>query len=66
MDSGAVALDERAMERPQEENCFNGFYNKEWFMNYGIQVVNGFLMGTGLILAAIVFKTLWHVGFCGG
>lgn len=34
-------------------------------MNYGIQVINGFLLGTGMIIAAFVFKSLWHIGFCG-
>lgn len=34
-------------------------------MNAGIQVVNGFLWGSGMILAAVVFKLLFHVGFCG-
>jgi hypothetical protein len=34
-------------------------------MNQGMTVVNGFLFGTGLILASVVFKILFHVGFCG-
>ncbi len=34
-------------------------------MNELMQVANGFLWGSGLILAAVVFKLLFHVGFCG-
>jgi hypothetical protein len=34
-------------------------------MNQGLQIVNGFCLGTGLILAAVVFKLLFHVGLCG-
>lgn len=34
-------------------------------MNQGMQIVNGFLLGTGLILASVAFKLLFHVGFCG-
>lgn len=31
-----------------------------------LSVVNGFLMGIGLILAALVMKLLFHIGWCGG
>ena len=34
-------------------------------MNHGLNVLNGFLFGSGLIIAAVLFKTLLHVGFCG-
>ncbi len=34
-------------------------------MNYGLTMINGLLFGSGLILAAVLFKTLLHVGFCG-
>jgi hypothetical protein len=34
-------------------------------MNYGLQVINGFLWGTGLIIAAFVFKYVFHTGLCG-
>jgi hypothetical protein len=34
-------------------------------MAYGIQIVNGFLFGSGLILAAAFFKVALHLGFCG-
>ncbi len=35
-------------------------------MNYGIQVINGFLLGIGLIVASLVMKLLFHIGFnCG-
>lgn len=30
-----------------------------------MNVVNGFLMGTGLILAAMLFKAVLGAGFCG-
>lgn len=30
-----------------------------------MQVVNGFLFGIGLIVAAFVMKWIFHVGFCG-
>lgn len=29
-----------------------------------VQIANGFCLGTGLILAAVVFKLLFHVSFC--
>lgn len=38
---------------------------KGLMMNAGVTVVNGFLFGTGLIIAAVCFKLLFHVGFCG-
>ena len=34
-------------------------------MNYGLTVVNGFLFGSGMILAAMFFKAVLHAGFCG-
>ena len=34
-------------------------------MNTGMQVVNGFLFGTGLILSAAVMKVLFHFSMCG-
>lgn len=34
-------------------------------MNYAITVVNGFFMGVGLILAAVLFRLLHVGGFCG-
>ncbi len=30
-----------------------------------VQVANGFCLGTGLILASLVMKLLFHIGFCG-
>ena len=33
-------------------------------MNQGLQVVNGFLLGVGIILASVVMRLLFHVGFC--
>lgn len=30
-----------------------------------MQVVNGFLFGIGLIVAAFVMKFVFHIGFCG-
>ena len=32
-------------------------------MNFGIQVLNGFSFGIGLILASLVMRLLFHVGF---
>jgi hypothetical protein len=34
-------------------------------MNYGVQLVNGFLFGTGLILAAAFMRVALHMGVCG-
>lgn len=34
-------------------------------MSSAMQIVNGFLWGSGMILAAVAFKLLFHVGFCG-
>lgn len=34
-------------------------------MQFGISVVSGFCFGVGLIVAAFVMQTLFHVGFCG-
>jgi hypothetical protein len=34
-------------------------------MQYGIQVINGFLFGSGLILAAAFFRAALHMGICG-
>jgi hypothetical protein len=33
-------------------------------MNFGLQVINGVCFGSGLIIAAVLFKVLLHVGFC--
>lgn len=30
-----------------------------------IALANGFLLGIGLILASVVMRLLFHVGFCG-
>lgn len=34
-------------------------------MQYGIQVINGFLFGSGAILAAAFFRVALHMGLCG-
>jgi hypothetical protein len=34
-------------------------------MQYGIQIVNGFLFGTGIILAAAFMRVALHMGVCG-
>lgn len=34
-------------------------------MNSLNQLLNGFLLGIGLILASVVMKLLFHVSFCG-
>lgn len=34
-------------------------------MQFGISIVNGFLFGSGMILAAAFFKVALHLGFCG-
>lgn len=31
-----------------------------------VTLANGFLFGSGLILAALVFRLLFHIGFCAG
>jgi hypothetical protein len=33
-------------------------------MQYGIQIVNGFLFGSGLILAAAFFRIALHTSLC--
>lgn len=33
-------------------------------MSYGIQIVNGFLFGSGLILAAAFFRIALHMTIC--
>lgn len=33
-------------------------------MNFAISVASGFCTGIGLILAALVMRLLFHVGFC--
>lgn len=38
--------------------------NGEMKMNQGLQVVNGFCLGVGLIIASIVMRILFHIGFC--
>lgn len=30
-----------------------------------MEIANGFLFGSGLILAAMLFKAVLHAGFCG-
>ncbi len=30
-----------------------------------MQFVNGFLFGTGFVIAAVVLRALFHVGICG-
>lgn len=34
-------------------------------MEYGKQLLIGFMFGSGLILAAAFFKVALHLGFCG-
>lgn len=34
-------------------------------MNVPVTIANGFLFGTGLLLAVVVFKLLFHTGLCG-
>lgn len=34
-------------------------------MSAGITVMNGFLFGTGVLVAVVVFKLLFHSGLCG-
>jgi hypothetical protein len=34
-------------------------------MNYGIQVINGFLLSIGAILGALTMRLLFHIGLCG-
>lgn len=34
-------------------------------MSYGIQIVNGFLFGTGVILAAAFMRVALHLSICG-
>jgi len=34
-------------------------------MQTGMSVVQGFLFGSGLILAAMLFRAVLHTGFCG-
>ncbi len=34
-------------------------------MNYGIQILNGFALGVGLILASLVMRLLFHISLCG-
>lgn len=31
----------------------------------GMTVVNGFLFGSGMIVASFVMKFIFHIGFCG-
>ena len=33
-------------------------------MNYLVSVGSGFALGLGLILASVVMRLLFHVGFC--
>lgn len=45
---------------------FNGeSQNKGENVPQVMTVVNGFCFGSGLILAALVFKLLFKIGFCG-
>lgn len=34
-------------------------------MNLGVKVIEGFLFGSGFIIAAFLFKSLLHIGLCG-
>ena len=34
-------------------------------MQFGIQALNGFFFGLGLILVAFVMKFVFQIGFCG-
>lgn len=34
-------------------------------MQFGIQLVNGFLFGSGVLLAAAFFRVALHIGLCG-
>jgi len=34
-------------------------------MNYGIQLVNGFLFGVGIVLAAAFMRVALHMSVCG-
>jgi hypothetical protein len=34
-------------------------------MSIGLRFVEGLLFGSGLIIAAFLFKALLHIGFCG-
>jgi hypothetical protein len=34
-------------------------------MQFGLQIVNGFLFGSGIILAAAFFRVALHMGVCG-
>lgn len=35
-------------------------------MEYGMQIVNGFLFGVGLILAAAAMRVAFHISLLGG
>ena len=37
----------------------------ENFMNQLMATVQGFCLGIGLILASLVMRLLFHIGFCG-
>lgn len=39
--------------------------NGENEMSQAMSVINGFCLGVGLILAALVMKLLFHIGMCG-
>ncbi len=34
-------------------------------MNTGLQVVNGFAFGFGMLIAVVLFRLMFHTGFCG-
>jgi hypothetical protein len=34
-------------------------------MSYGMQFINGFLFGSGVIVASAMFKVILHISFCG-
>jgi hypothetical protein len=38
---------------------------QETAMNFGMTAVSGFLFGSGMIIAAFLFKALLKIGFCG-
>jgi hypothetical protein len=39
--------------------------NKENKMGLGMRFIDGLLFGSGLIVAAAMFKVILHIGFCG-
>ncbi len=41
------------------------FYNKGVSMQFGVQVVYGFLFGVGIILASAFMRVALHLSVCG-